>query len=861
VPRFYGLLLRLYPSAFRSEYAGEMGAIFAERRRAVSGWRVAALWAESVVDVVRHAAPLHADVLRQDVRWALRSLRRAPGFAAAVILVTALGVGANTAVFTVTDVVLVRPLPYAEPDRLVRVWEHLPGYTRTEASPANFRDWRETAGSLESMSAYTTRSANLVGAGEPVRVEGVAATWETLPLLGIEPAVGRWFAEEDDRTGAPGTVLLSHSLWQREFGGDPGIVGRTIRLDDEAHLVLGVMPRAFAFPRGDVEYWTPMRFRPGAFEDRNDNFLYVVARLGPGVSLEQAREEMRLVAARLEAAYPVENENAGVTVNRVRDEVPAQARLLLVALLGASLCVLLIACTNLGNLLLVRGLSRRREMAVRASLGAGRERLVRQLLTESLVLAALGGALGVGAAWLALPLLGRLIPASIPVSGLPGLDLRVLLFAFAVTAGTGIGFGALPALRAGGRAGFAALREGARSGGARGARVRAGLVVVELTASVALLISAGLLIRSLGRLQAIDPGFRAEGVLTLRTWLPWPRYAPTAARAAYYQRVLGEVRALPGVEAAAWCSFLPIAFGGGIFPVVVGGSADRSYQANRASLRFITPDWFRALGVPLRRGRDVRESDTRESTFVAVVSESFAARHWPGQDPIGRTFQMAFFERTVVGVVGDVQVRGLGRAAEPQVYLPYLQVPDSGVVFYAPKDLAVRAARDPLALAPAIRDIIRRADPELAISNEQLLEDIVRGDTAPRRIQLRILGSFAAIAFLLAGIGIYGLLSFTVSRRAHEIGVRLALGARRRTILVMVLREGAGLAAAGTALGSVLGYGAGRAMRALLEGIAPADGVTFAAAIGLALLMAFVGTLLPALRAARVEPTDVIRAG
>ena len=546
-------------------------------------------------------------------------------------------------------------------------------------------------------------------------------------------------------------------------------------------------------------------------------------------------------------------------MNLLRDEVSNQSRLLLTVLFAAAACVLLIACTNLANLLLVRALARQKELAVRASLGAGRERLVRQLLTESLTLAALGGVCGVLAAKIALPLLMRLVPQGLPIAE-PAIDLRVLLFAVLLTVLTGLGFGIVPALRACGGSGAAALREGSRSGvGGRKERLRAALVILEVTASVVLLVAGGLLIRALWTIQAVDPGFRAEGVLTLRTSLPMPKYEQTARREQFYTRVLSDVRALPGVESASYISFLPMTLRGGIWPVSVNGEVLTRSENRTASLRYVEPDFFQTLEIPIRMGRDVNETDTRESLYVAVVSESFVRRYWPGENPLGQRFQFAFKERTVVGVVGDVRVRGLERESEPQVYLPDQQVEDRWLTWYAPKDLVVRSASAPEALLPAVRRILQDADPEQPISDVRTLADVVAADTAPRQAQVRVLGAFAALAFLLAAIGIHGLLSFTVSQRTQEIGVRMALGAQRFNILAMILRESFALAAAGVACGVAGGYAAGRAMEALLAGVPPADTTIFCAAVALSLGMTMLGSLIPSLRAVRVDPASVIR--
>jgi putative ABC transport system permease protein len=860
--RIYRALLHLFPSSFRAEYGEEMCAIFAQRRREAAGPLVVlALWIGALLDVLINALRVHGDVFRQDVRYTARTLGRSPGFTVTAILVSALGVGATTATFSITDHVLVRPLPFSEADRLVKLWEDQRGYSRTELSPGNYRDWKGMSKSFEAMAAYRGLSVNLVGEGDPERLDGASVTADLFPLLGVQPALGRAFTATDDQEGAPGTLILSHGLWKRRFGGDLGVSGRKVILDDAPYTIIGVMRRDFHFPSRDAELWTVMRFAAQDFADRANCYLHGVARLKRGVSLEQARAEMRVMAAQLEREYPKENARTGATVTRLRDEVSPQSRLLLAALFGAALCVLLIACTNLASLLLARTLFRRRELAVRTALGAGRERLVRQQLTESLILAACGGALGVALAVTATPLVARLVPNSLPIAEAPTLDLRVLLFAALTTCLTGIGFGVIPALRACSDPDASGLREGSRAGvGGHKERLRSLLVVAEVTVSVVLLVSSGLLIRALWHLQGVDPGFRAEGVLTLRTSLPMPKYETIERRKQFYTQVLGAVRELPGVSKAAYISFLPMGTRGGIWVVEVPGQPEGPSEASTVSLRFVTPEFFAALGIPIRQGRDVSESDTRDSPFVAVVSESFLRRYWPAVDPLGRRFRVAFQGRTVVGVVGDIRVRGLERTSEPQVYLPYQQVPDASLVWYAPKDLVVRSSADPGLLLPAIRRVVAKTDPQQPVSDVRRLADIVEAETAARTVQVRVLGSFAAIAVLLAGIGIHGLLTFAVSNRGQEIGVRIALGARPTDVLTLILREGLLMAAAGTVIGVALAYAAGRALEALLAGVSPRDATTFSAAVALAVVMTLAGSLLPALRAVHVDPLTAIRA-
>ena len=847
--RFYRALLRLYPASFRAEYGEEMCAVLAKRRTSLLA---------AVFEVLSNAPAVHWDILRQDLRYTARTLARAPGFTAVAILVLALGIGANTAVFSVTDYVLLRPLPFPSADRLVKLWETLPGYRHMELSPADYRDWKRMNTVFEETGAISTNAVNLIGEGAPERVQVASVTGSLFAVLGVQALLGRPITPTDDRDGAPLTTVLSYGLWQRAFGGDAGVLGRKLSLNGTPYLVIGVMPPEFRFPDQEVELWMPFGFAEAADADRNNNYLEGVARLRPGVSLEQARAAMDVIAGQLRRQYPKELEHTGATVDRLRDDISQQRRLLLFALAGAALCVLLIACSNLANLLLARAMARQKELAVRTALGAGRERLIRQLVTESMVLSLAGGLFGVILAGLALPMLTKLVPA-LPVSGVPSIDVRVLGFAVILTLLTGVGFGVVPALRAC-RGDLAGLREGSRSGGGRKTGMRSALILAEVTLSVVLLISAGLLLRALSKIQAVDPGFSSDGVLTLETALPWPKYQATAKRVAFYRRVLSEIQALPGVTDAGYISYLPMTMRGGIWPVDIDGKTlDRS-DGHTASLRFVTQGFFAALKIPLHAGRNVSESDAGDRPFVAVVSESFARRYWPGQNALGRHFKFAFADRTIVGVVGNIHVRGLERDSEPQVYLSYQQVPDENLIGYTPKDLVIHASGSAGLLLPAVRRIIQKADPEQPISNVRVLAEIVAADTAPRTVQVRIIGAFAALAFLLAGIGIHGLLSFTVSARSAEIAVRIALGAQPRNILRIVLRESVMLAGAGVLLGVALAYVAGRAIEALLAGVTPGDAATFLTAAGLCFLMTLAGSLVPSLRALRVDPITAIRA-
>jgi len=855
--RLYRALLRAYPSSFRAEYGEEMCAVHAQRLRDAPF--PALVWVESFFEVLLNALSVHFDILAQDLRYASRTLRRSPGFALTAAGVAALGIGATTAAFTMMDYVLIRPLPFADQERIVKVSENnlFLGITDTDASPANYRDWKQAAASFEAMGAYRALAVNLSGKKDPQYVDGASMTAEIFPLLGVKPIMGRFFSEDDDRETSPPTVVLSYGLWQEQFGGAADVLGTTVLLDSTAYTVIGVMPKTFYFPSRDAQLWTAMRLGAAAFEDRTDTYIYGIAKLKRGVSFDQAQAEMQTIAAQLQRAYPKELSQVGIAMKPLRDDMPSAARTMLKVLVAASLCVLLVACTNLANLLLARALGRKKELAVRAAMGAGRERLVRQMLTESLILAGLGGAIGIAIAMFSLPLLVRLVPVYLPIAAVPPIDWRVLTFAACLTIATGIAFGVLPALRA--CRGQDGLREGSRSGvGGKKERLRSMLVVAEVAGSVMLLVCCGLLIRALWRIQAIDPGFRAENVLTMRTSLPMPKYERNERREQFYQRVLSRAREIPGVTSAAYISFLPMVMRGGIWPVEIAGRPQPLSQRQTASLRFVTPGFFQAMGIPLLRGRDVEESDTMSANFAAVVSQSFVRRYWPNEDPIGRLINFGNDTRTVVGVVGDVRVRGLERSSEPQVYLSYKQH-RAVSTWYAPKDLVVRSTGDPAALAPALRRIIRETDSEQPVSGVRTLSTIVDRETLTRRVQLGALGTFAAIAFLLAAIGIHGVLSSGVSNRTQEIGVRIALGAQRGNILRMILRDGAALAGVGVTLGSAGAFGAGQAMQSLLAGVQPGDAATFAAAIALCVAMTLIGSILPALRAVNVDAAAAIR--
>jgi putative ABC transport system permease protein len=863
--RLYRRLLYLYPTSFRVEYGDEMCALFAERSAGAGGLGRLGLLLGAVADVVTNAVAAHWDVLIQDLRYTVRSLNHSRGFAVAAVTVIAIGVGANTAAFSVADFVLLRPVPFPEPNTLVRLcWGPRTGGgwgCMNQLSPANYRDYRSMTSSFQVLGAFYGNAVNLVGAGDPQRLAMVGVTSEVLPLLGVPPALGRVFDSASGGDADAREVVLSYGLWQSQFGADPRVLGRSVNLNGAPYEVIGVMPPGFHFPSRDVQVWTHLVLREQDFADRDDNYLEGIGRLKPGVTMDQARADLTVAAERLARDYPETNADAGFSFFSLRDNMSPRYRLMLLGLCGASLCILLLTCANLANLLLARARARERELAVRAALGAGKERLVRQMITESMTLALAGGVAGVVLAALVVPLLSLLVPSTLPVASAPSLDLRILALAIGFAVLTGLGFGLLPALRVGGPTGLEALREGVRSGGGRKQRLRNVLVAVEVAMSVVLLISSGLLIRAVWRIQSIDPGFVPERVITLKTALPRPKYDVTLRRLQFYNRVLTDVRALPGVQSAAYITGLPMVMTGRITGVVIPGrEVSATFRDDAVSIRFVTPQYFRTMGIPLLRGRDVADGDIAGRAPVAVVSESFARQYWPNEDPIGRTFESREESRTVVGIVGDVKVRGLERANEPQLYVAAGQVPDTAFINDDPKDLVIRYTGATGTLLPAVRRIVAAADPEQPISDVRTMEDVVAGETATRRAQLRVLGALAAIALLLSGVGIYGLLAYTVSQRSREIGVRLALGAEPTGVARMIVSQGMKLTLVGIVPGVLTAYAAARGMRALLFGVEPADPATILGAVALVVVMTLAGSLVPALRAVRLNPMLVLRA-
>jgi len=805
------------------------------------------------------------EAFAQDIRFALRMLRKNPGFIAVVVLTLALGIGANTAVFSVVDAVLLRPLPFADPDRLMMVWEDASfmGFPQNTPAPANFVDWKKQNHVFADMAALADRTVNLTGDGEPEMQEGEAATWNVFSLLGVRPALGRTFLPEEDRPDGPKVVLLGHGLWKRRFGAGPDVVGREILINGEKHTVVGVMPPGFHFPFPYTDIWVPLGFGEKRWSERGAHFLIVVARLKPGVSLEQARADMDLVGQRLARDFPDNNSGMGALVLPIREQYAGQARSGLLILLAAVGCILLIACANVANLLLSRASARTREMVVRKALGASSSRLTRQLLTEVLLLAFLGSGLGFLFAGWSFQSLAHLIPAEFAPAVPLQLNVRVFVFTFLAAVLTALLVGLAPVLdvlRLN-------LNEVLKAGGARGGfsgrtRMRHVLVVAEVALTLVLLICASLLLRSLASVRGLDPGFRSEGVLTLRIVLPLNAYPDAARRAAFFDQAVEKLRGLPGVKGVAFTSALPLVWKGGTSGFAVEGRRQPAdhlpYDANN---RVVSPGYMQVMGMTLHSGRFFEESDGAQAQPVIIINQTMAAMYFPGQDPLGKRVKYADYSSrgpwvTIVGVVNDVKAMGIESPARPEMYFPYRQAFENWMV---PRDVVIRASGDPLGLAAAARRRIWEGDPNQPVASVATLDDILDQEVRQRRVQAVLLGAFSVLALLLACVGLYGVLSFLVSQNTQEIGVRMALGAQRFTIVSRFVGRGLALAAAGMAIGMAAALALTRALESLLFGVSARDALTFSAAPAILFVVALAAAFVPARRAARVDPLVALR--
>ena len=805
--------------------------------------------------------------LAEDIRYALRTLRKTPGFTVPALLALAVGIGANISIFSLLDNLLFRPLPLAHPEGLVDVREDESylGFPLDTPAPANFADWKQRNHVFAAMGALRGQIFAITGDGSPEQAEGNAVSANLFPLFGVAPILGRHIAPAEDRPGSGHVVLISYRLWRERYAASPAMVGRDILLDGVKYRVIGVMPRGFRIPhRSDV--WVPLALSPAQLAVRDSHYLVVYARLRPGVTLADAQRDMSAIAQQLAREYPATNAHVGAVVVDLREEFLDTLQLALWVLAGGVGCVLLICCANLAGLLLARAAGRHRELAIRAALGAGSFRLVRQALVESLLIALGGGALALLLASWTIPLLSRLVPEVLTGWVQPHLDLRLLLFACGVCLFVAVFSGALPALAVA-RAGLAsALHGGGRSVIAGGSRWRRGLVAGEVALSVLLSVGAGLMVQTVWRLARVDLGFRPDGVLTMRTSLPLAQGSPYlafAARSAFYRDVLERVRAIPGVVSAGYTTFLPLTNRGGTSNFLIEGAPPLPPgERDDANHRVVSIDFLQTMGVRLLAGRFFNQFDGLDAGPVAIVNEAMARQYWPGRSPLGRRFHFTGDDQTswftIVGVVGNVRQMGLDVASRAEMYFPATQ-PRAGFGYYSPRDLAVRVEGDPLRYSAAVQKAIWSADHNQPVSGVALMRDIVDAELSTQKTQLALLAAFAALALLLAAIGLYGLLSHLVTQRTRDIGVRMALGARRSQVLAIVMRQGLHLVAAGLAAGVASAWWLTRLMQKLLYGVAPTDPATFALVAVTLIVTGAAACYVPARRAARIDPIEALR--
>ncbi|MGA8509197.1 MAG: ABC transporter permease [Candidatus Sulfotelmatobacter sp.] len=797
--------------------------------------------------------------LFQDLRYATRRLRKSAGFSLVAVTTLALGIGANTAVFSVVDQVLLHPLPFPDSDRIVKVSQTFEGISTDDASPANYLDWVSQSQVFAEMAASRGWQGSLSAGDRPERIIGMMTTSSFFPLFGVGPILGRGLEASDARPGNDHVVVLGYGLWQRYFAADRAIVGRDVRLNGEQYTVVGVMPPNFS-PDEYGELWLPSPWGvpthamapdkdPRQFRGRN--YLDVWARLKPGVTVRQARAELDTIGRRLERQYPDSNGEVGVTFLPLHEYIVGDVRPVLLVLLAAVIIVLLIVCANLANLLLARATARAKEISIRTALGASRRRLLRQLLTESVLLAMVGGVLGLLLAVLAVPSLVALSPPDIRQFKQIGINREVLAFSFLASVVSGVVFGLLPALQSSRSNPNEFLKEGERGSTANRGRTRSALVIAEVGLSLVLLVGAGLLVKSFARLMDVNPGFDPDHLLTFNLGLL--SSTDPVRQLAFYQQVVQRLQVLPGVQAVGAVSRLPLA----------GGNSSRSFnvpgieKGYDADIRLSTPDYFRAMRIPLLKGRSFSESDLGGSLNVAVVNDALARTVFPGQNPIGK--QLTHFgpdnlTLQIIGVVGNVRHVGLDADPHSEIYqlLGQAQWPSMFV--------AIRSATsDPTSLTAAAQNVVGSVNKDVPLANVHTMQDLIANSVEPRKFSMFLLSIFAAVAMLLAAIGLYGVMSYSVAQRTHEIGIRMALGARRPDVLALVVKQGRALALMGIAAGAMLALGMTRLIAGMLFGITATDPLTFAGVAGLLGTVAFLANYLPARRASRVDPMAALR--
>jgi putative ABC transport system permease protein len=805
--------------------------------------------------------------LIQDLRFGLRKLRKSPGFTAIALLTLAFGIGANTAIFSVVYTVLLKALPYPQADRLVMVYENvqLPNYQnkRNTPSPGNFSDWSAQNAVFENMAAYSNRSFNVTGTGEPLRLEGELVSDGFFPTLRVNAALGRVFSPEDDRPASSHVLVMSDGLWRTRFAADPRVLGKKIFLDDQAYEIVGVMPPGFHFPDPDDQLWAPLALTPDELISRRSHFLDVFARLKPGVTLTQAQTQMNLIAQHLTELYPDSNTGVAVKVVPLHEDMTGPVRPALLVLVGAVALVLLIVCANIVNLLLAGASARYREIAVRLALGAGRARIVRQLLTESALLALLGCILGVLLAHWGVDALKVLAASNLPRAEEFSLSAPVLLVSLAISVAAGVVFGVSPAFQAARGNVQDRLKSGSReSAVASRLRTRSLLVVLETALGFVVVIGAGLLARSFLRIEQVRLGFQSEGLLTFRVIPRGKRYNELTQRTIFYHQVIEKLRALPGVQSAAAVRFIPLTLAEGRKPFTIEGRAPSSPgQLPLAGYDIVTPEYFQTMRVPLLEGRDFFWSDSPQTQPVVIINEAMAKQYWPGEDPLGKRFQQSgpgdnFPWMTIIGVVADVREFSPTVEAEPTMYFPIAQFTYADGIL---RDWVVRTTGDPVRIASSVPAAVWSVDKNLPVTRMRTMEEVRSISLASQRMNLLLFGLFAALALALATIGIYGVLAYSVAQRTREIGIRLALGARRNDVLRLVLSQGMLLAALGILLGLLGAFALTRLMAGMIYGVSSTDSVTFVAVAALLGVVAIAACCIPARRAMRVDPIVALR--
>jgi predicted permease len=803
-------------------------------------------------------------LLADDVRYALRSLRKTPSFTLPALLALAVGVGANVSIFSLVDPLLLRPLPLAHPENLVYAWEDESylGFPRDTPAPANFADWKQRNHVFTDMGAMRGDIFALTGDGSPEQVEGNAISANLFPLLGAAPILGRNILPEEDQPGRDKVALISFRLWQERYGANPGIVGREILLDNAKLRIIGVMPRGFRIPeRSDV--WIPIALSPQQMAVRGSHYLQVYARLKPGVTLSAAQRDMSAIAAQLASEYPATNMHVGAVVVGLRGQFLDTLQLGLWVLAGGVGCVLLICCANLAGLLLARAAGRQREWAIRAALGAGRLQLLRQGLMESMVVAIGGSVLALLIAVWSVPLLGRLVPQVLTGWAMPRLDLRLFVFAVLISVLCGLLSGVLPALASTRLDLASSLQSGSRTVTGGMSRLRRALVTGEVALAVLLAAGAGLMVQTVWNLAHVHLGFRTEGILTMRTSLNRNLYPQFPARNAYYSAVIDRIRAIPGVVSAGYTTYLPLTNRGGTSGFAIEGAPPPvPGEHNDANHRVVSLDYLQTIGVRLLAGRFFDHRDGPDTMPVAIINDAMARQFWGDRDPIGRRFHFSEDNNsswfTVVGVVDNVRQMGLNLAGRAEMYFPSTQ-PKASFGFFSPRDLAVRVDGDPMHYAGAVQKAVWSVDRTQPIADVQPLADLVDRELFAQKTQLALLAAFAVLALMLAAIGLYGLLSHMVVQRTREIGVRMALGARQGQVLAAMMRQGMALVSLGLIAGVAAAWILTRFMQKLLYGVKPNDPLTFAAVVMMLLAAGAAACYIPARRATRIEPLTALR--